>query len=494
MSTSSLATAGQMPTMGRLAISPPVHRPRWLFVPAVAQILGRAKAYALALTEGPHRFGLFFLACGLLGLIIPTEIAYDAEMFVSRRILGVPPHFAITAVTFAMAVLIDISYYQRLVTRPRVALCLLVLSAMLAVGVLKYGVRSQLVRSDIYIIRWFFVGFILMRLAIASGMLRHYLLVAAVVILLTVFGIDTTNSQAGQIDTSLKRIASSNLWPVINCGTIMIGLLLTVTWPLSWGFATFGSIAFALLAFVGSVRTSTRSAFFYQSLCLILVLLSLSRDPRLRSRGSGFRRAATGLIMLGVVVIIYQVATGGLLSGYSQISNRFRETSFGGNDTGLIRVQEALGMIAELTPDEWLLGKGLGGMFYSNLGAWFNVPHIAVLGFLQKGGIAVFLMVFATVYIAPGLAFLRQLIQPRTSSPLPPPILIVGPVLVAWCGLTFISGGIDIGSFFGLGGLTALWIQLADDEKVFEVERRKLSLLQPNLHANPQGLVTVGSV
>lgn len=493
MSSGSLATAGQMPTTETVDVASSFGRPRWLFMPAVAQILGRSQARALGLTEGPRRLGLFFLVCVLMGIIIPTEIAYDAEMFYSRRFLGIPPHFMLTAFTIAMAVVVDVRYYQRLVSRPFVALSLLILAALLVVGVAKYGVRSQLVRSDIYILRWFFVGFILTRLAIASGMLRQYLLFATVVILLTAFGIDTTNSQAGQIDTSLRRIVSSNLWPVINCGTIMIGLLLTVTWPLSLGFAAFGSVSFAVLAFVGSVRTSTRSAFFYQSLCFILVLLALSRDPRLRSRGSSFRRAATGLVMLGAVVVIYLVATGGLLGGYSQIGDRFRDTSFGVKDTGLVRLQEAIGMVTELTPDEWVLGKGLGGMFYSTMGAWFNVPHIAVFGFLQKGGIAVFLLVLVAVYIVPGLAFFKQLIQPRRSSPLPAPILIVGPVLVAWCGLTFISGGIDIGSFFGLGGLTALWIQLADDEKVFEAERRRFAVLQPNRHTSWQGTATVGS-
>ena len=132
-------------------------------------------------------------------------------------------------------------------------------------------------------------------------------------------------------------------------------------------------------------------------------------------------------------------------------------------------------MVEELTPDEWVFGKGLGGMFYSKMGAWTNVPHIAVLGWLQKGGVAVFLLVLFTVYIAPGLAFFRQLVRPRRTSPLPPPILVVGPMLVSWCALTFISGGIDIGSFLGLGGLTALWMQLFDDDQVFEAERRRRS-------------------
>jgi hypothetical protein len=274
------------------------------------------------------------------------------------------------------------------------------------------------------------------------------------------------------------RIASSNLWPVINCGTVMIGLLLSVTWPRSWRYAAFGSAAFAVLTFIGSIRTSTRSLFAVQALCLVLVLLALSRDPRMRGRGRGIQRAATAVAVLGAVFLIYQIVLGNVLGGYSQLAGRFsevtQETSLG---TGSGRVAEALMMVEEMTPDEWILGKALGGMFYSRLGYWANAPHITVLVWLQKGGIPLLLIVLATVYITPSLAFFRQLSRPRKTSPLPPPILIVGPMLLSWCALTFVSGGTDIGSLLGLGGLTYLWIQLTDDDKVFEWHRRNAGSL-----------------
>jgi hypothetical protein len=44
-------------------------------------------------------------------------------------------------------------------------------------------------------------------------------------------------------------------------------------------------------------------------------------------------------------------------------------------------------------------------------------------------------------------------------------------MIVSWCALTFVSGGLDIGCFLALGGLTALWIQLADDDAVFTAMR-----------------------
>ena len=448
----------------------PNQRPERFTLLAAAQVLPAATARALGLTEGRHRLGLFLLVCALFGVIVPFEIAADSQMFVSRTIMGIPPHFALTAFVVALAVLFDLSYFQRVLTRPPVVLGLVCIAILLAEGILRYGMRSYLVRSDLYIMRWFFVGFILMRLATAAGMLRPYLVFAAIVLLATAAGIDSTNSLAGEIDTATRRIASSNLWPVINCGTVMIGLLLSVTWPRSWRYAAFGSAAFAVLTFIGSIRTSTRSLFAVQALCVVLVLLALSRDPRMRGRGRGARRAATALAALGAVFLVYQIVLGNFLGGYSQLAGRFEETTRENRFEG--RMAEAVMMVEELTPDEWILGKALGGMFYSRLGYWANAPHITVLVWLQKGGIPLLLIVLATVYIGPSLAFFRQLSRPRKSSPLPPPILIVGPMLLSWCALTFVSGGTDIGSLLGLGGLTYLWIQLTDDDKVFEWHRR----------------------
>jgi hypothetical protein len=456
----------------------PTQRPERLTLVAAAQVLPAATARALGLTEGRHRLGLFLMVCALFGVIVPIEIAADSQMFVSRTIMGVPPHFALTAFVVALAVLFDLRYYQWVCARPSVAFGLVCIAILLAEGVLRHGMRSNLVRSDLYIMRWFFVGFILMRLATATGMLRQYLVVSVIVVLVTAVGIDNKNSDAGQIDTAIKRVASSNLWPVINCGTIMIGLLLTVAWPRSWRYAAFGSAAFALLTFLGSIRTSTRSLFAVQALCLVLVLVALSRDPRMRGRGRGLQRAATAFAVLGILFLIVQIALGNVLGGYSQLADRFLEvTEESSSGTGSSRVAEAVMMVEELTADEWILGKGLGGMFYSKLGYWSNSPHIAVLAWLQKGGIPLLLIVLATVYIAPSLAFFGQLSRPRSTSPLPPPILIVGPMLLSWCALTFVSGGIDIGSFLGLGGLTYLWIQLADDDKVFEWHRRNAGYL-----------------
>lgn len=456
------------------AATPAYASARRLLLPAAAQLLPNATACSLGVTEGKHRLGLFLLVSVLIGTIIPTEIAVNSEMFVSRTIFGIPPHYALTAFTFALAFLFDLRFYQRVITRPLVALSLILVAYVFAIGVVRHGMGSYLVRSDIYIIRWVFVGFILTRLAMISGMLRPYLIVTTLVILLVALAIDAKNTEAGQIDTSIKRAVSSNLWPVVNYGMIMIGLLVTVCWPRSWAHAAFSLTAFGLLVFAGAIRTSTRSVFAVDALCLLLMLVALARDPRMRGRGQGLRRVGAFATLVGAAVFIYQIVGGGAFSSQSQLAGRFSE-AFTSNRLAASRVDEATHMLGELTVDEWVLGQGLGGMFYSSLGAWTNVPHIAVLGWLQKGGLFIFAIVIMSVYVSPAIALFRQLLLPQSASPLPPPILVVGPMLVSWCALTFISGGIDIGSFLGLGSLAALWIQLADDEKTFLADRRATS-------------------
>jgi len=441
-----------------------------LCLPAVAQILPERLAASLSIKAPRSRPALFVAICCLFGVIVPVEIAAESEMFVSRTILGVPPHFAITAFTISLALLVDLGYYQKIVTRPSVALGLSILAFVAVIGAWRHGTGSQLFRSDIYIVRWFFVGFILMRLAIAAGMLRQYLFFAAIVIIATAYSIDVTNTQEGQIDTATKRVSSSNLWPVINCGTIMIGLLLTVTWPRSSRYAAVAAAAFAAIVFIGSIRTSTRSLFAEQMLCFVLALLALSRDPRMKGRGRTVQRAATLMAVIGAIGLAYQIVGGNLLASYSQIGTRMAGT-LRESRIGAARIDEAAEFLQSMSPDEWILGGGLGQMFYSILGGWTNVPHIAVLGWLQKGGIGVMFLVLVTVYILPGAAFVQQLSRPRRWSPLPAPILVVGTVIVSWCALTFVSGGLDIGCFLALGGLTALWIQLVDDDATFTAMR-----------------------
>jgi hypothetical protein len=254
----------------------------------------------------------------------------------------------------------------------------------------------------------------------------------------------------------------------------MIGLFLTVTWPRSSRYAAVSAAAFAGIVFIGSIRTSTRSLFAEQMLCLVLTLLALSRDPRMKGRGRTLQRAATLMAVVGAIGLAYQIVGGNLLASYSQLGARM-EGTLRESRIGAARIDEAAEFLRGMSSDEWILGGGLGQMFYSILGAWTNVPHIAVLGWLQKGGLGVLFLVFVTVYILPGVAFVQQLLRPRRWSPLPPPILVVGPMIVSWCALTFVSGGLDIGCFLALGGLTALWIQLVDDDAVFTAMRLRPS-------------------
>jgi hypothetical protein len=437
------------------------------FVPALSQILPPAVARAHSLVTGGHRLGRFLIACGLFLIILPTEIGYESQLFVSRRIFGIPPHFLLTAIAILAALATDLRYYSWLFTRSSVLLGLAGLAYVLVIGVLRHGTGSYMVRSDLYIIRWFFVGFILMRMGISSGLLRWYLAFVAVVVLGMMFTLDFESTLGHQVDTSTKRVVSWSLFPINNCGTIMISLGMMCFWPRSRRWATFFAVCFGILFFAGAIRTSTRSLFVQQGFCLGLVLFALTRDPRMKGRGQQLRRVGVVFGLLGAATLLWQILAGKVLSGYTQLGDRFNMGGGFLNDSTIwARISEADALLRSLTADEWVLGTGLGGVFFTTLGYWTNTPHVAVLGWLQKGGVFLFAAVLYFVYWKPFIGLMMAMLGGRPRSSVPPPILVVGPSLMTWALLTFFSGGLDNGSLLGLGGLVALWMQLALDEKV----------------------------
>lgn len=439
---------------------------RPLCLPALAQIMPLQALRAGWLQAGPPRLGRLIFACMLFAVILPTEIAQESELFVSRRIFGVPPHYAITAIVLLAALAQDLRYYGRLLSRPVVILGLACLGYVLWIGVLRHGMRSPMVRADLYIIRWFFVGFALMRMAITSGRLSWYFLFVTGVMLFTMYSLDQQATLGYEIDTSTKRVVKWGIYPLASCGTIMISMAMMCMWPRSRILAQLFTAGFALLAFGTAIRTSTRSSFVLQAFCLLLVLIALSRDARMKGRGQQLRRAGIILAFLFALIVIVSIATGRFLAGYTQLDDRFESIDLANDGTFQARVMEATELLRSLSADEWLLGNGLGGMFYTALGYWSNTPHIAVLGWLHKGGLVIAAVVIYCVYLKPSLRFAAALSRDQRCSPIPPPIQIVGPSLMAWLALTLISGGVDNGSFYGLGGLTALWMQLATDERV----------------------------
>jgi len=455
---------------------------RWFYTPALAQILAPAMARFLRLRAGSVQIGRLLIACFLFGVIIPTEIAYESELFVSRRIFGIPPHYVITAVALFVGLIADLRYYTWLLTRPVVLFGLACLLYVVALGALRHGLSSYMLRSDFYIIRWFFVGFVLMRLAITSGKLHWYMIFAAGTILFVMFALDYKSTLGHQVDTSTRRAISWSTYPVTNCGTVMISLGMMCFWPRSRLLALAFAGSYGLLFFGGAIRTSTRSLFVQQSFCLVMMLLALSRDPRMRGRGQQLRRLGVFFGVAAVVYLAWQIASGGLLAGYTQLSERFSTGGLVNDGTMRARLGEAAELLTSMTADEWILGGGLGAMFFTPLGYWTNTPHIAVLGWLQKGGVVIFLAVLYLVYIRSGVGLMAAMSRTGRQSPLPPAILVVGPPLVAWLALTFISGGLDIGSFLGIGGLTALWMQLYADEMSLRPARRQNA---PNASPGP---------
>lgn len=437
-------------------------------LPAAAQLLSTVKARAASIAPVRRNGLLFAVTACLLAAIVPSDIAFGLEMWVSKRILGIPQHYILTTLTILLAIALDGRSLQRAFSRPAALVSLACLLMFVTVGLVRNGENGFVIRSDLYTIRWFFVGFMLMRLAIISGSLRQYLMLAAVVILVTTMRINHRNMMGAQVDTSMVRVTSSDFWPVINLGTIMFGLLVTVTWPRGIFHVVFCSAAFGLLILIGGIRTSTRSLFAVQAMCFLLCLFALSRDPRMRGRGKTLRQAGLFMLLLSACFLAYLVATGKLLGGITQLGSRFTAETSDRHNTGLFRVMEAFEMLEVMPPEAWYLGMGAGGMWYSSrINSWMSVPHIAVLGWLQKGGMIVLCVAVWTLYIRPAFAFVRATAAVRQGSPVPPPILVVGPPLLAWAALTCMSGGLDIGSFFGLGGLCALWLQLADDDRRF---------------------------
>ena len=437
--------------------------PRWL--PGVAQILTRSQAVAMGLLRPRQQVFVLALVACLLGLIVPTEIAYEGEIWVSRRYFGIPHHVGITIAVVLLSLVIDFRYLAGLFMRPAVWLYLACLLMVVGVGFAKHSGNLFVVFADLYVIRWFFVGFLLMRLAIVSGNLRQYLLCAAVIILITAVGIDARNTGGRAIDTGLKRVSSNDLWPVMNLGTIMLGLLATVTWPQGLFSVLASSASLGLIILLGGIRTSTRSLFISQTLCLLLCLFALSRDPRMAGRVGSLRRVAVAAVLLGAATAIYMVATGRILGELTQLGSRFAVEIGTRKDTVGARFREASALLASLSSEEWFTGMGAGGMFFSPLGYWASIPHIGVLGWLQKGGVVVLMIALWTLYIRPAIGFFVATASPRQFGAIPPPIHVVGPPLLAWGALTFMSGGLDIGSSLGLGGLASLWMQLADDDR-----------------------------
>ena len=438
-----------------------------LRLPAAAQVLLAKTLKPHAIVAGRRRLALFAATVCLFVTIVPVEIAYASEMWVSRTIAGIPIHFMLTGMVLLVAFANDSTYLLQVLRRPSVIFFAACLMLVVVVGFVRNGGNRYIIFADLYTIRWFFVGFMLMRLAIISGSLRQFLSAAAVVVLATSLRIDAKNTMGGEIDTTLVRASSNDLFTVMNLGTIVLALLVTVNWPRGVYHVAFCSAAFAMLIFLGGIRTSTRSLFAVQTLCFLLCLFALSRDPRMVGKGQGLRRAMVVVLLLTAVMLAYLVVKGQILGNVTQLGTRFEAETMVKHDTGAARVTEAIDMLQQLTPLEWAVGMGVGGMFFNTLGYWASVPHIAVLGWLQKGGLFILAVAFWALYIRPFVSFVAATAAPRRDAIVPPPILIVGPPLLAWASLTFISGGLDIGAFLGLGLLSALWMQLADDERRF---------------------------
>jgi hypothetical protein len=407
------------------------------------------------------------IACGLWLITLRLEVGGEYEAFAKRQILGLlTVHVAITLAVLLFYLAVDGGYLGRLFSRSTFVIAALGVLYVFAVGLVRNG-NTLLFREECYAIRWFAVGFMLMRVAITQKGIKLFLLLSAVATAVLLYLIMEKATSETLADTSIRRVTTSNMWPVAYCGFISIGLMLNALWPLGTQWQVVGLSALTTVIVVGSVRTSTRSLFAVQAAMLVMTLFALARDPRMTAKLKWLNRLQLFLLAGVVLYLGRQIVTGRIFASISLISRRF----LGSEGTGSMRIKELTDMFADFGPIDWLFGGGLGSYFVTELGWWTARPHIAYFTWLQKGGLVIFLAATVLIYARTMWSFAAALLTKNRSARLsyagmPKPILVVGPPLLAWFSTTFISGGFDNGSMLALGGLSALWIQLEDETKL----------------------------
>jgi hypothetical protein len=406
------------------------------------------------------------IACGLWLVTLRLEVGGEYEAFAKRQIFGLlTVHIAITLAVLLFYLALDAGYLGRLFSRSTFVIAALGVLYVFAVGLVRNG-NTLLFREECYAIRWFAVGFMLMRVVITQKGIKLFLLLSAVASAVLLYLIMEKATGETLADTSIRRVTTSNMWPVAYCGFISIGLMLNALWPLGTQWQVVGLSALTTVIVVGSVRTSTRSLFAVQAAMLAMTLLALAKDPRMAAKRRWLNRLQLFLISGVVLYLGRQIVTGRIFASISLISRRF----LGSEGTGSMRIKELTDMFAAFGPIDWFFGDGLGSYFVTELGWWTARPHIAYFTWLQKGGLVIFLAATVLIYARTMWSFAAALLPTRRQTGLPydgmpKPILVVGPPLLAWFGTTFISGGFDNGSMLALGGLSALWIQLEDETK-----------------------------
>ena len=448
---------------GRTATAP---RPPASRYPAISQ-LSLSGVFAGSQGRTLNNLLVTLAACGLWLITLMTEVGGEYEAFAKRQILGIMTvHIAISLVVLLLYLSVDGAYLGRLLTRNTFVIGAIGVVYVFVIGLARNG-NTLLFREEFYAIRWFAVGFMLMRIVIVQKGLRFFLVLSATATAVLLYLIMEKATNASLADTSIRRVTTSNMWPVAYCGFISIGLMISAMWPLGTPWQVVGLSSLASSIIVGSVRTSTRSLFAVQAAMLVLALIALSKDPRMAERRKWLNRLQLVTLAAVLLYLARQIVTGRAFTSISLISRRF----LGSDGTGEMRLKELFDMLAGFGPIDWLFGGGLGSFFVTELGWWTARPHIAYFTWLQKGGVVMFVAASVLIYGRTMWAFASALTSRSRSAVsalrgMPRPILVVGPPLIAWFATTFISGGFDNGSMLALGGLTALWIQMEDEIRV----------------------------
>jgi len=106
------------------------------------------------------------VACGLWLITLLTEVGGEYEAFAKRQILGfMTIHIAISLAVLLLYIMIDAAYIGRLLPRNSFVIAPICVAYVFVIGFVRQG-NTLLFREECYAIRWFAVGFMLMRIVI----------------------------------------------------------------------------------------------------------------------------------------------------------------------------------------------------------------------------------------------------------------------------------------------------------------------------------------
>jgi len=193
-----------------------------------------------------------------------------------------------------------------------------------------------------------------------------------------------------------------------------------------------------------AVSMAALVAFTIPSLWKVSAIQSGRTSARLRMR-------LTAIAMALTCVALVLVCLGRVMTSRSAIAERFASPQSAISNEG--RIEEAMVMTQEFSLEEWLVGRGFGGMT-SGPGNLYMASglHIGVLTFLLKGGVIVLAISLVTFYVALPLRYAAAwLRRPARVTPKDVGVMCITPGIAGWLVMLAMSGGYSVYASFGVG-------------------------------------------